>query len=215
METRHYIALLGEDHAMFKHGPAEPGKFKCGPTETVPFGDTLAYPVSEDIATAWINEPGESARAGGVRLTADVVLVDTRVGDQPYVLLIQRGHEPHKGKWALPGGHVDEGETTVAAAHRELTEETGLVAERLDLIGVYADPERDPRGRYVTFAYLGAGSITGTVPEAADDAVHARWCPVTDLDDQVAFDHHSIIVDALRLLPARESAGGATVPDPR
>jgi 8-oxo-dGTP diphosphatase len=128
-----------------------------------------------------------------VRLTADVVLL-TPTRD---VLLIQRGWNPYEGRWALPGGHVDDGEHTIAAARRELTEETGLVVEDLDLMGVYADPGRDPRGRYVTFTYF--ASLTGVppVPVAGDDAIDARWWPVSELSAQMmAFDHYSIIIDA-------------------
>ncbi|MEO5877549.1 MAG: NUDIX hydrolase [Streptosporangiaceae bacterium] len=78
-----------------------------------------------------------------IRYTADVVCVR---GD--HVLLIERGWDPHKGLLALPGGHVDAGETAVAAAVRELAEETGVGVDAADLtlIGVYDRPDRDPRG---------------------------------------------------------------------
>jgi 8-oxo-dGTP diphosphatase len=130
-----------------------------------------------------------------VRLTADVVLLTP----SRHVLLIQRGWDPYKGYWALPGGHVDPGEKTVAAAHRELAEETGLVVESLDLVGVYADPGRDPRGRYVTFAYVGVGDVR-YVLTAGDDAVDALWWPLEKLvRHAIAFDHYRIIEDAVRV----------------
>jgi 8-oxo-dGTP diphosphatase len=132
-----------------------------------------------------------------VRLTADVVLLTTDNEGRQYVLLIQRGWPPYKDHWALPGGHVDAGEPTAVAAHRELIEETGLAVDDLELVGVYANPGRDPRGRYVTFAYV--TTLTGSLPTpvAGDDAVKARWCPVSELTDhQVAFDHYTIITDA-------------------
>ncbi|MFI2214952.1 NUDIX domain-containing protein [Streptomyces sp. NPDC020141] len=83
--------------------------------------------------------------------TADVVCVR---GDD--VLLIERGWPPHQGKLALPGGHIDEGETSRDAAARELLEETGVAVsvDELVLVGVYDAPARDPRGRYVSVAYL-------------------------------------------------------------
>jgi len=132
------------------------------------------------------------------RLTADVVLFSVRE-DRLYVLVIRRGWPPFKGLWALPGGHVDVGEDVLAAAHRELAEETGLHAGRLDPVGVYPAPGRDPRGRYVDFVY------TATVPDlpqpvAGDDAAEARWIPVDYLlaAPGLAFDHQQIIHDALR-----------------
>jgi len=131
------------------------------------------------------------------RLTADVVALSMAgpTSITPHVLLIRRGWPPYTGLWALPGGHVDPGETTEAAAVRELAEETGLRAELadLDLVGVYAEPDRDPRGRYVTWAY--AVWLPDTpVPTAGDDATAARWIPVAQaLADGLAFDHAQIL----------------------
>ena len=79
-------------------------------------------------------------------LTTDVVLV---AGPQRAheVLLIRRGHEPHRGMWALPGGFVDEGERVEDAARREVAEETGISWEgALTQAGTFGDPGRDPRG---------------------------------------------------------------------
>ncbi len=134
-----------------------------------------------------------------VRLTVDVILFALNRDGQQHVLLIKRRWDPYQGRWALPGGHVDPGEPTLVAAHRELTEETGITVDGLDLLGVYADPGRDPRGRYVTFAYRGTINGAWPVPEAADDAVDARWWPVTELtEDMMAFDHYGIVADAVR-----------------
>jgi 8-oxo-dGTP diphosphatase len=134
------------------------------------------------------------------RLTADVVLLARRGDGEWCVLLIRRGWAPFEGCWALPGGHVDAGEETSAAAKRELLEETGLLAYGLDLVGVYAAPGRDPRGRYVTFAY--ATTLIGPppTPTAGDDATDARWWPVSELvcaPERMAFDHYQILTDTL------------------
>ncbi|MHA6631853.1 NUDIX domain-containing protein [Pseudonocardia sichuanensis] len=134
------------------------------------------------------------------RLTADVVLLATREDGQRCVLLILRGYDPYAGCWALPGGHVDAGEHTAAAARRELAEETGLHVDALDRVGVYAAPGRDPRGRYVTFAYT--STLVGPLPapSAGDDATEASWWPIAELVDgraEVAFDHYQILSDAL------------------
>ena len=134
------------------------------------------------------------------RLTSDVVLM-TELHGERVVLLIQRGWDPFQGRWALPGGHVDTGETVEAAAHRELLEETGVTADQLDLIGVYSEPGRDPRGRYVTWAYL-AWLDDMPAPKAGDDARDAKWIPLSTAlaaDAGLAFDHHKILVDAARL----------------
>lgn len=126
-----------------------------------------------------------------IRYTADVVLL-TRDG---LVLLIERDWPPYEGRWALPGGHVDPGETSLQAAVRELAEETGIHLDPADLrqAGVYDAPGRDPRGRYVTTVYL------ATVPEplppvAGDDARTARWWSTSGLPE-LAFDHADILGD--------------------
>jgi 8-oxo-dGTP diphosphatase len=131
------------------------------------------------------------------RLTADVVAFSDH-GGIPHVLLIRRGWDPYAGLWALPGGHVDPGETVEHAARREFTEETSLTVAGVALVGVYSAPGRDPRGRYVTFAYR-AELPHMPAPTAADDATAARWVPVpAALTDGVAFDHADIIRAASR-----------------
>ncbi|MFD9143994.1 NUDIX domain-containing protein [[Kitasatospora] papulosa] len=124
-----------------------------------------------------------------IRYTADVVVTTT----DGFVLLIERGWDPHAGQWALPGGHVDPGETSRAAAARELAEEAGVYAgpEELNQVGTWDAPGRDPRGRYVTVAYQ-LTVISGTPAEAGDDAVNVRWWPLADLPP-LAFDHADII----------------------
>ncbi|MFF2123463.1 NUDIX domain-containing protein [Kitasatospora sp. NPDC058184] len=130
-----------------------------------------------------------------IRYTADVVATtpDGRV------LLIERGWPPFEGAWALPGGHVDPGETSRDAAARELAEETGVRVDTADLLqlGVWDAPGRDPRGRYVTVAYL-AVVPDGTPTAAGDDARTARWWPVDGLPEQLAFDHAAILAAATR-----------------
>ncbi len=70
------------------------------------------------------------------------------------MLLIRRKNAPFKGRYALPGGFMESGETAETAARRELKEETGISVTRLRLVGVYSDPRRDPRGHAVSIAYV-------------------------------------------------------------
>ncbi|MFF4344274.1 NUDIX domain-containing protein [Kitasatospora sp. NPDC001540] len=140
---------------------------------------------------------GGHGTAETIHYTADVaaVLPDGRV------LLIERGHAPYAGLLALPGGHVDSGERALAAAVRELHEETGVLVDpdSLVLIGVYDEPGRDPRGRYVGAAYL-ARVPAGTEARAGDDAASVHWVDLDNLPEQLAFDHHLVLADARRIL---------------
>lgn len=130
-----------------------------------------------------------------VRLTADLVAI-AHANGEPHVLLIRRAHDPYEGHWALPGGHVDSGETAESAAIRELHEETGISVHEVEEIGVWHEPGRDPRGRYVTVAYR-AEVPEAIPPTAADDAAEARWWPVgAILEMGLAFDHGRILIAA-------------------
>ena len=129
-------------------------------------------------------------------VTADAVLF-AKKGGQIYVLLIQRGNEPYKGCWAFPGGFLEMDETVARCAERELEEETGIVLTGMQLVGIYSDVERDPRGRVITAAY----TAMTTMPEvtAADDADAAKWWPLNELPP-LAFDHETILRDAKRVI---------------
>lgn len=138
-----------------------------------------------------------SENAEIIRYTADVVLLtpNRTAGPLPFdVLLIERGWAPFEGRWALPGGHVDKGETSRAAAARELAEETSVEVDpaALKQLGVYDEPGRDPRGRYVTVAYTLI--VDRVVPAAGDDARAAGWFPLNELPE-LAFDHADILGD--------------------
>lgn len=137
-------------------------------------------------------------------LTVDVVLLTIRNG-QLSVLLVERGGEPFKGSWALPGGFVDEDEDTEAAARRELEEETSLGQAsgfecHLEQLRTYATPGRDPRGKVVSVAHL-ALTPSAPRPTGGDDAAAARYWPVADLDTadgpSLAFDHGRVIADGV------------------
>lgn len=126
-------------------------------------------------------------------LTADCVVVDAR----NRVLLVRRKYPPCKGQYALPGGFVEVGETVENACRRELMEETGVKAGKLQLLGVYSDPSRDPRGHTCTIAFL--TRVRSARAKAGDDAAAAEW--VEDWSNvDLAFDHALILADANRAL---------------
>ncbi len=125
-------------------------------------------------------------------IAADAVVFD----DTGAVLLIRRKNDPFQGQFALPGGFVEIGETTAAAALRELKEETGIEGSSPRLVGVYSDPTRDPRGHTVGIAYLVRASSYEV--RAGDDAADARFVANWQ-QEEIAFDHRLIITDALAL----------------
>lgn len=100
------------------------------------------------------------------------------------VLLVQRGHEPARGLWGLPGGAVELGETLETALHREVREECGLEIEIGPLLAVFQPVQRDEAGRvrfhYVVLDYL--ARACGGELRAGDDAALARWVPLAELD---------------------------------
>ena len=81
------------------------------------------------------------------------VTVDALVKKGKQLLLIQRKKDPFKGKWAFPGGHVDYNENPAKAVLRELKEETNIQGSEIELFNVYGEPDRDPRGHYITIVY--------------------------------------------------------------
>ena len=111
------------------------------------------------------------------------------------VLLIERGNEPFKGCWALPGGFLEMEEDLDACAARELQEETGLTDIELHQLYAFGAPNRDPRHRTISVAYWGVDN-TERQAIGSDDAVEARWFALDKLPS-LAFDHEQILQKAL------------------
>lgn len=122
-----------------------------------------------------------------------VLAVDVLIRKDNGYVFVKRKNEPYRGRWAIPGGLVEYGETTEEAAKREAKEETGLDVKLIRLIGVYSDPTRDPRGHCVSIAYL-AEAISGEM-KAATDAKQAKI--FKKRPDKLAFDHSKILEDAI------------------
>lgn len=131
-------------------------------------------------------------------VTVDLAVFTVRDG-RLHVLLVERGEDPYKGHWALPGGFVLPRESAEDAARRELAEETGLTeatvsALHLEQLRTYSDPDRDPRMRVVSVAYT---ALIPDLPEprGGEDAANARWWDAGALG-ALAFDHDRILTDA-------------------
>ena len=136
-------------------------------------------------------------------MTADTIILSRDEAGNRVVLLIRRGGEPFAGSWALPGGFVDEGETAIQAAARELEEETGVKLDSPDLlaeIGFYDTPSRDPRGWTVSVAFC-VDLPTMPPAKADDDAAEVQWHRLDNLPP-MAFDHRKIMDDVIEVLTA-------------
>lgn len=132
-------------------------------------------------------------------ITADCVIFGFD-GINLKVLLIERGIEPYKGKWAFPGGFVNMNESCEEGALRELKEETGLSTAYIEQFHTFSDPQRDPRERIITVAYFALVRIQEV--KGGDDAAQAAWFALDEVP-QLAFDHDRILREALKRLRER------------
>ncbi|MEU1281672.1 NUDIX domain-containing protein [Streptomyces sp. NPDC005805] len=153
-------------------------------------------------------------------VTVDLAVFTVR-GGRLQVLLVERGQEPYRGRWALPGGFLLPDESAESAARRELAEETGLSAgpglspgsgrsatadgsaagPHLEQLGTYSEPDRDPRMRVVSVAFT---ALVPDLPEprGGGDAARARWTPL-DEAGPLAFDHDRVLADAHERIGAK------------
>ncbi|WP_456328759.1 NUDIX domain-containing protein [Archaeoglobus sp.] len=119
--------------------------------------------------------------------------VDAIIPYQGKIVLIKRLNEPYKGFYALPGGIVEYGERVEDAVLREVEEETGLKGEIHSLVGVYSDPDRDPRGHFVSVCFIVIPK--GGELKAGSDAKEVGLFSLENLP-KLAFDHEKMIKDA-------------------
>ncbi len=130
-----------------------------------------------------------------IKVTVDAVVFsysDTKLS----VLLVKRKNEPFKGKWAIPGGFVEDDEPLEVAVARELEEETGVKTDRFEQLHTFGQPDRDPRGRTISVTYFTEISQENNQIKAASDAEEADWFPIDALPE-MAFDHSSILKTAI------------------
>lgn len=131
-------------------------------------------------------------------LTADAVIFGYD-SHELRVLLIERGVEPCKGMWALPGGFMRMNETIEQCVRRELREETAMTDVYLEQMHVFSSTTRDPRGRVVTVAFIALVRPDSHEVRGGDDATRARWFSLEWLPT-LAFDHAQIISFARQYL---------------
>ena len=140
-------------------------------------------------------------------VTCDLVVLSVRA-QALHVLLVKRAKEPYAGRPALPGGFVEIDENLEDAAYRELAEEAGVGRDDviLEQLAAYGAPDRDPRFRVVTVAWLALGADLPE-PTAASDAAEAWWMPVAEAlgsgSGSLAFDHDRILADGVERARAK------------
>ncbi len=122
------------------------------------------------------------------------IAVDAIVEKGHEILLITRGSKPFEGMLALPGGFVEEGEKVEQALIREVEEEASIVVKPKEILGVYSDPSRDPRGHTVSIVFV-AEVVDGEL-EAGGDAKEVDWYELKKINlKKLAFDHAKILKD--------------------
>ena len=124
--------------------------------------------------------------------------VDTIIQKGTKVLLVERKKDPFKQMMVLPGGFINEGERAEDAAIREVKEETSLDIVLDNILGVYSDPSRDPRGHIMSTVFIGKISDKSDKKEpiAGDDAATTKWVDLESIEEeQFGFDHKKILMD--------------------
>jgi 8-oxo-dGTP diphosphatase len=124
--------------------------------------------------------------------------VDTIIQRDSQILFVKRKKDPFKDRLAFPGGFVNEGEKVEDAAKREVKEETSLDVDLVGILGVYSDPNRDPRGHIMSTVFIGkiSNSSNNTEPLAGDDAAAIKWIDIETIDSEMfGFDHKKILMD--------------------
>ncbi|MDQ4015208.1 MAG: NUDIX hydrolase [Thermoproteota archaeon] len=126
------------------------------------------------------------------------------------ILLVRRQSDPFKGILSVPGGFINEGETAENAMTREAKEETSLVVEPIAILGVYSDPQRDPRMHTISVTFI--SKILQGNEDAGDDAAALQWVNIEDELDgliqsqKIAFDHSKILNDYKKWMKATQSS---------
>ena len=157
---------------------------------------TISEKVQQPIANSQQPELKYCYKYPHPAMTADCVIFGFD-GINIKVLLIQRGIDPYKGKWAFPGGFMNMDETAEQCARRELEEETGLKDVTVEQFYTFSDVNRDPRERVVTVAHYALVKLSEV--KGSDDAVNAKWFIVNEIPE-LAFDHEFMLQKAIQTI---------------
>jgi 8-oxo-dGTP diphosphatase len=124
--------------------------------------------------------------------TIDIILSENSNSNK--VLIMKREKDPFKDYFSLPGGFVNEGEKVEDAVRREAEEELLVKVEPIDILGVYSDPNRDPRGHIMSITFI--AKITSGELKAGDGVAELRWIEINNLTNiKFGFDHSKILDD--------------------
>lgn len=147
-------------------------------------------------------ETYDAAKYERPSVTVDVVIF-TLIARELHVLLVQRKRWPYEGYWAIPGGFINMDESLEDAARRELEEETGVRDVYLEQLFTFGEPQRDPRTRVLSVAYIALVGADSQKIRASDESTEVGWFPVRALPDQLAFDHEQILGFAISRLRSK------------
>lgn len=136
-----------------------------------------------------------------IKVAVDAVNFTVRDGEL-MVLLVEMTKKPFTGKWAFPGGLIDDDERAAEAVRRILKESTGLEHAYLEQLATFDDPGRDPVGRVVSIAYFALMPSEAVTLRTGEKYADARWHPVAKLP-RLAYDHDNIAAVALARIQAR------------
>ncbi|MGB4343828.1 MAG: bifunctional nicotinamide-nucleotide adenylyltransferase/Nudix hydroxylase [Moraxellaceae bacterium] len=198
-------------------GVAEEGACYGGEWLATPAAEVLPNPVREQLQGFCATETFDDVREEQAFITSykkgwdkapyapTFVTVDAVVVQSGHVLLVERKARPGQGQLALPGGFLDPHEKLLDACLRELREETRLKVPGPVLKGsiksqqVFDDPHRSSRGRTITHAFYMELEPAAELPKVkgGDDARHALWVPLADLDPVRMFEDHYFIIQEM------------------
>ncbi|UCG69816.1 MAG: NUDIX domain-containing protein [Thermoplasmata archaeon] len=190
MSYRHLWGIIKEMESASKEKlvDSERGGIGGGKTELTGAGKRLLEEYNRGMKNlnAFLNNRGFLKPS----LTVDGIIIH-----ENKLVLIKRANPPFKGKYALPGGFVEYNEKVEEAAVREIKEETGFITEIKGIVGVYSDPNRDPRGHTVSVVF--ELNVKGGKMKSGSDAKEAKLFSL-DKIPSLAFDHDVIVKDFLK-----------------
>lgn len=132
---------------------------------------------------------------GFVQFPDPKVAVIALVIHEDRILLVQRGVDPAKGRWALPGGYMDAGEMPSAALQRELAEEVGLVIEVQELIKIYPMNNGEGERVGIVLAFKALPTAGLQIPRVGDDVADAGWFAPKEIPAELAFESTTTLID--------------------